>query len=233
MEQITYKKSIQWPTNEKIDSCKLIQKGKWANATVFLFEVSGDAFIQKGFCFRSVWIRWLVGTLLTHREISVLKKLEGLPGVPAGVERCGAYCLRYRYMDGITIGSLSQKKEKLPRSYFLAAEELLAQMHRRKVVHLDLRRGENWIVQTNGKLGVIDFQSAISVAFLPQKIREKLYAIDYSGLYKFWDRLGEEPLDPERKDRLRRVNRFRRLWLFRGYALQKSLSLKKSRSAGR
>jgi len=204
-----------------IEWSELMHQGKWANANVYRFRKKGQCLVRKGFCFRSFLIRWSIGTFLTHREARALRKLSGISGIPDEVRQCCAYCLRYRYMDGETLGSLSNQKKKLPQNYFLEAEKLLTEMHSRKIVHLDLRRGDNWIVRTDGNPGIIDFQSATLIAFLPEKLQQKLYDIDYSGLYKFWVRLCEEPLDPERQALLNRVNRTRKLWIFKGYAFQK------------
>ena len=206
---------------------ELMRQGKWANANVYRFKKSDQDLVRKGFCFRSFLIRWSIGIFLTRREARALRKLSGVSGIPDEVKQCCAYCLRYRYMDGETLGSVSNQKKKLPRSYFLEAEKLLAEMHSRQIAHLDLRRGDNWIVRTDGKPGIIDFQSAILITLLPEKLQQKLYDIDYSGLYKFWNRLCEEPLDPERQALLNRVNRTRKLWIFKGYAFQKSKSQKR------
>ncbi len=206
---------------------ELMHPGKWANANVYRFNKSGRNMVRKGFCLRSFWIRWSIGFLLTRREAAALRRLSGVSGIPDEVKQCCAYCLRYRYMDGETLGSISSQKKKLPKSYFLEAEKLLAEMHHRRIAHLDLRRGTNWIVRADGKPGIIDFQSATLITLLPEKLQQKLYDIDYSGLYKFWNRLCEEPLDPERQALLDRVSQMRKLWIFKGYAFQKLRSRKK------
>lgn len=202
---------------------ELMHQGKWANANVYRFSKSGRDLVRKGFCFRPFLVRWSIGAFLTRREAKALRRLSGVPGIPHEIKQCCAYCLRYRYMDGETLGQVSNQKKKLPESYFLEAEKLLVEMHSRKIAHLDLRRGDNWIVRADGKPGIIDFQSATRIVLLPKKLQQKLYAIDYSGLYKFWSRLCEEPLDPERQAVLGRVNRTRKLWIFKGYAFQKAL----------
>lgn len=205
----------------EVEWFELMRKGKWANANVYRFCRGDNCLVRKGFCFRSFLVRWSLGSFLTWRETVALHRLSGIPGVPENIKRCSAFALRYRYMKGRTLGDVVNRKQHLQKSYFLEAEKLLAKIHERKMVHLDLRRGDNWIVQPDGNPGIIDFQSTVSVGLLPQKLQEKLYAIDYSGLYKLWKKTCEEELDPERQALLDRVNRGRRFWILKGYAFQK------------
>jgi len=211
------------PQNQLADNefLELLHQGKWANADIYRVEKDGVQSVWKGFSFRSVWIRWTVGLILTHREVRILKKLNHISGIPSEVKRQRVYCFEYNYLEGTTIGTISNQQKKLSKSYFLEAEKLLEKMHAQHIVHLDLRRGENWLVQPNNKPSIIDFQSAAQIKILPKALQQKLYNIDYSGLYKFWDRLCEEPLTPERQELLDRVNRMRKFWFMKGYALNK------------
>ena len=210
---------LQWM--DGAEQISLIHRGKWANANVYRFCKENQCMVRKCFCTRSFLVRWTIGILLTWREVAALRQLSRLSGIPDGIQRCSAFALRYRYMEGVTIGSMRKKKLQLPKSYFIAAEKLLGEMHHRKMVHLDLRRANNWIVQPDGKPGIIDFQSMVSVAMLPRNLQKKLYAIDYSGLYKFWEKMCKEELDPERRSVLNQMNRVRRFWVFKGYAFPK------------
>jgi hypothetical protein len=199
----------------------LLHFGKWANANVYLFCKENQWFVRKGFCMRSFMVRWTIGIFLTWREAVALRRLSAVAGVPAKIKRCSPFSLRYQYLEGETLSSIRRKKEWLPKSYFLEAESILTEIHKRKMVHLDLRRASNWVVQRDGKPGIIDFQSMISVALLPHKLQAKLFNIDYSGLYKLWKKMCKEPLDPERQVLLNKVNRMRRFWIFKGYLFQK------------
>ena len=217
------------PQNQSVDNefLELLHQGKWANADIYHIQKKGTRSVWKGFSFRSFWIRWTVGLILTHREVKILKKLNHIQGIPSEVKQQCVYCFEYTYLEGTTIGTISNQQKKLPKSYFLEAEKLLEKMHAQHIVHLDLRRGENWLVQPNNKPAIIDFQSAVQIKILPKALQQKLYDIDYSGLYKFWIRLCEEPLTPERQELLDRVNKMRKFWLMRGYAFKKMRKKKK------
>lgn len=52
-------------------------------------------------------------------------------------------------MDGIVLGN-RYLDHALPPDYFTAYEELLGTIHGKGVVHLDLRRGDKWIIQADG-----------------------------------------------------------------------------------
>jgi len=210
-----------------VEELKLLHQGKWANADVYRFKKEGSLRVLKTFSERSFWVRWLLGTLFTWRESSALHRMKGIAGVPADVQKNRPFSLHYRYMEGITLATHLGKHGALPRAYFEAAEKLLAQIHARNLVHLDLRRGENWIVTPEGQPGIIDFQSMVSVRFLPKRIRGWLYEIDYSGVYKFWKKGCEKPLDEDRKKRADQVNRLRKFWVFQGYAFEKRAKRKK------
>ncbi len=203
-----------------VESYELIHRGKWANADVYRVWQGQVPLIYKGFGSRSFWVRWTIGRFLTWREVSMLQKLSGIPGIPRITQRSNPYSLCYHYMEGETLSSKVKGGTRLPKRYFLEAEALLDEIHRRGVVHLDLRRGANWMVSPDGGAGIIDFQSAFSIEKLPKFLRKKLCDIDYSGAYKLWERYCEEDLDPQRKTLLDRVNQHRKLWVFRGYILQ-------------
>lgn len=212
---------------------KLLHKGKWANADVYRLEYDGKTMIYKGFDNRSFLVRWTIGVLLTRRETKKLLQLAEIEGIPGDVERCSKFAFRSDFIEGETLGMLYGKKEHVSIEYFLQAERLLKEMHKKGIVHLDLRRGTNWMIDAEGKPAIIDFQSALNIACLPRFLRRKLYEVDYSGLYKLWDKVCEAPLDDNRRKLLDRVNRSRKFWIFQGYVLQQRSKKKRRRAANR
>jgi len=208
--------------NTGVQEVAILNRGKWANADVCRVLRGGEELVYKGFDERSFVVRWTIGFFLTRREIKFLRQLDGVSGIPGNVQRCSPCAFYCQYLDGETLGTTKKRGERLPRDYFIRAEKLLEEIHKRKIVHLDLRRGNNWMVCSDGMPAVIDFQSALNVAFLPEIIRSKLSEIDLSGLYKCWTATCEEPLDSARQALLKRVNRTRKLWIFRGYAWQRN-----------
>ncbi len=219
---------------EGLPSCdtaekELLYSGAWANAQLFRYRSGGEWFVLKSFQERSFFVRWTIGALLTWRELMALRRVAGLEGVPHSCRRVSYCALSMRCIEGEPLGNYSVRKQRLPESYFIAAEKVLERIHHRGLVHLDLRRGNNWFVSTDGQPVVIDFQSALGIACFPPALQKFLCEIDLSGLYKIWDRICEKPLDAERRDLLERINRRRRFWLLRGYAFKRVFSSRQNR----
>lgn len=169
--------------------------------------------MEKGFDAKHPVVRWTIGIILTQRELFISARLKGLAGIPLGYARKSLCTLTYNYMAGRVLGA-SDLDHALPVDYFTACEKLLGNIHGQGVVHLDLRRGGNWIIQPDGSPGIIDFQSSLLVNLLPGWLKKFLFSIDYSGLYKMWHQKCVHGLDPDRKKIFHRINRLRRLWIF-------------------
>lgn len=196
---------------------KLIHKGRWGNADIFLLSQDHHQWVEKSFENKHPVVRWTIGILLTQRELFISRRLKGLAGIPQGYSKKSFCNLTYNYMDGVELGN-SELDHALPVDYFLACEKLLRAIHAKGVVHLDLRRGSNWIIQPDGSPGIIDFQSAFFVHLFPGWLKKFLFSIDYSGLYKIWNQKCEQRLDPERKKIFKSINRVRRMWIFSFFA---------------
>ena len=191
----------------------MLHKGRWTNADVFLCSQGHDQWVEKGFKDKPCLVRWTIGIVLTQREFFIAARLKGLAGIPVGYARKSLCTLTYNYMDGKVLGSRGLD-HILPVEYFTACEKLLHAMHEKGVVHLDLRRETNWLIQPDGSPGIIDFQSALVINLLPKRLKNFLFSIDYSGLYKMWDKKCVQGLDPDRKKIIHRINKLRRLWIF-------------------
>jgi RIO-like serine/threonine protein kinase len=89
------------------------------------------------------------------REARALAKLEGIDGVPALLAWNGRELLR-GYIDGRPM----QQAQPHDAAYYRDALRLLAQLHRRGIVHNDLAKEPNWLVRTNGQPALVDFQIA-------------------------------------------------------------------------
>ena len=194
---------------------QVISPGRWANAVLSLLRSDGEQWIVKDFRARSPVVRNTIGRFLIRRELRALGKVAGLNGVPADAFRVDAHALAYRFIPGTPLtGAVEERKSA---EFFAAFERLLADVHARGIVHLDVRNGRNVLITEGGRAALIDFQSHLGTAHLPKAMRGWMERFDMAGVYKHWERHHPQSLGEARAGLLAGMNRWRRLWPFRGY----------------
>jgi RIO-like serine/threonine protein kinase len=204
-------------TREQLERAegRILSPGRWANAVLRVIQRDGEQWVVKDFRPRSFLVRNTIGRLFVRREMRALVTLTGLPGVPAGAFRIDAYALAYRYVPGIPFtGSPAERRTP---EFFGAFERLLAEVHTRGIVHLDVRNGRNVLITDDGRAALIDFQSHLGTSCLPRALRGWMERYDMAGVYKHWERNHPQSLGEGRVAQLSGMNRWRRLWPFRGY----------------
>lgn len=193
----------------------ILHKGRWGNAVVSSFRWLNRTYILKDFSHCPTFFRYTIAPVLVRREINALMKLQGLNGIPQEPSRVDNLALTYLFISGKKLSEVDNKL--LNSDFFVKLESLVMQMHKRKVAHLDLRRGSNILCRDDGTPSIIDFQSSIIMDKLPERIKRLLQAIDLSGVYKNWDRFAPSSLDSGRRKLLLEINRIRRFWFLKGY----------------
>ena len=96
------------------------------------------------------------------------------------------YAVAREYVAGHPLGN----REKVSDSFFHDLEDLLAAMHARRTVYVDLHKRENIIVNEQGKPCLIDFQISISwPGWLPTGPLFRIFKCsDEYHLMKHWAR---------------------------------------------
>lgn len=89
------------------------------------------------------------------REARALSRLDGVDGVPPLLGWNGRELLR-----GYIAGAPMQQAQPRDPAYYRDALRLLARLHRRGIVHNDLAKEPNWLVQADGSPALVDFQIA-------------------------------------------------------------------------
>lgn len=200
------------------DRLTLLNRGNYGNANVYRLDLGETRLLVKEFYSRPWIVRATFGRLLVAREARALAALAGIAGVPGQARRLGSAALAEKFVDGETLVDLHRKRRaKLPPAFFRDFERLVDEMHRAGYAHLDLRNPGNVICGPDGRPYVLDFQSCMRTARLPRGVRRLMEDADRSGIYKFWAKMGAEPLDPERAAFLERFKGLRRFWIFKGY----------------
>ena len=193
----------------------ILNRGRWGNADVYLFERGGQKYVVKDFAPCPPLIRETWGRLLVRREYGALSRLQGISGIPEALGLIDARAFCYEYIPGRNMRKLSS--EKLDAGFFYALEALVDRMHQRNVVHLDLRNRRNILMTEDGAPAILDFQSSLNLKHMPRGLHTLLKEIDISGVYKLWRKKQPETMDAQRRARLSAMNRKRGLWVLRGY----------------
>lgn len=203
------------------DNISVLHRGRFANAIVFRYRDENLDLVIKDYTHCPLIFRQTIGRLFISREHKNLQRLRGLGGVVGDSYRLSPIMLAYPYVKGRSLKQLRKKEEKLPIEFFTEMEQLVAGMHERGIVHLDLRNLGNVLCNNKGQPCFIDFQSAFAVKRAPRGLRQLLKDADLSAVYKSWNSLCDEPLSSERQAFLENFNKIRRFWVLRGYPLPK------------
>jgi len=127
--------------------------------------------VVKDFAPRSAWVRATAGRWITRREVRVWRRLRGHPAVPRLFGSIDELAFAVEYRPGRHL-SRRTAAAGLPADFGDRLAEALVQMHRRGVVHLDLRHRSNVLVGCDGQPILIDFGSAL--VFRPRGVGARL-----------------------------------------------------------
>jgi RIO-like serine/threonine protein kinase len=186
----------------------LRDKGGFLSPVVSLVEHEGRPAVLKDYRPRNAFTRAVLGPVLARREFAVLRRLEGVPGIPRAYKIVEGRALLMEYIDGKTLGKF--RPGELPDAVFARLAETVRAMHRRGVVHLDLRQKKN-IVVAGDRPYLIDFANALVVR---GRLAAGLRAIDETGLLKFKARNFPHLLTAADRDLLESHRLLRRFWIF-------------------
>jgi RIO-like serine/threonine protein kinase len=140
------------------------------------------------------------------REFTVLRHLEGIPGIPKAYAVVEKRALLIEYIEGKTINKF--RAGELPDRVFERLETLVRAMHERGVVHLDLRQRKNILI-AGEQPWLIDFANA-----LRGKLTQKLRAVDESALLKFKQRNWPHLMTDKDREAIKSHKFLRKFWIF-------------------
>ena len=187
-------------------------KRAWYRPVVHLVVLPGGArAVVKDFRSCPWLLRATYGRFVLAREVAAYERLEGVPGVPRFLGRVDAHAFAVEWIPGKDLGKCP--KGSLRAETFERLAATVAEMHRRGVVHLDLRQRRNVLVDDAGVPRVIDYSSALCLRPGGWRLR-RLAPVDVSGVLKYKRRFLPESLTDDDRARLRRVERWRRWWPF-------------------
>jgi hypothetical protein len=129
----------------------------------------------------------LIGRLVTHYEVRNLRRCEGIAEVPTVLARIGPHMYVYEYIEGKSLN----ERPSLPADFFDRLVIVLQKVHARNLVHFDLHKPGNIVVDTEGKPHIIDFQISRHIGDrfllsrrLSSRFRRWLQSYDLYYIYK-------------------------------------------------
>lgn len=162
---------------------------------------------NNGGVFSRIVARWLA-----KREKNILEKLNVLQNdnFPKLV-----YSDKYMLIRSYLEGKALVDSGKQDPAFFQEALKLVKLMHNINVVHNDLEKPENWIVQENKLPGIIDFQISTYIPpYMGSYFFKRLAHEDIRHILKNKDRYCTEPLTNEEDLIKNKKSSLNKLWRY-------------------
>ncbi|MEM9175103.1 MAG: hypothetical protein AAGC67_07700 [Myxococcota bacterium] len=140
----------------------VLHAGGTGNPDVLLVAGAGEGeppLVVKDYAPRSAWVRRGLAPALLRREAQAYRRLEGIRAIPRLLGRVDELALVFEYRPGQLLSR--SLRGQLPEAFLPELEAAVAEMHRRGVVHLDLRHRSNILAGEDGHPVLIDFASAL------------------------------------------------------------------------
>ncbi len=192
-----------------------LSRGRAANADVRLLTHEQQQWVVKDFSACPWLIRHTVGRWMVSRELRALQTLAGIRGIPEGAIRIDACAFAYHFIEGQPLAKVHGNS--LSPDFFMAYEQLVTQMHKRGLAHLDLRNSGNVLIDLQGHPMLIDFQSYLRLPRWFPALARYLQKIDLSGVYKLWNNRLPGTMSDDRQQLLDHINSWRKGWIFSNY----------------
>lgn len=185
----------------KQDLFSRVERGHFASAT------PPGTWVVRDTKYARWWAR-AIAVVLARREASGLAALKGFRGVPQLLDASEGRVVR-SWIPGDPL-HVAQTRDP---EYYRQARRLLVALHRRGVVHNDLAKEANWLVTTDGRPSLIDFQ----LAWVARR-RSRLFRLAAREDLRHLLKHKRKYCGPALRERERRILA-RRSWLARIWAV--------------
>ncbi|MBN2492095.1 MAG: hypothetical protein JXQ29_14710 [Planctomycetes bacterium] len=188
-----------------------LRRRTWLNPDLRLIEWEGRLAVAKDWASAPLVLR-LYGRWCLGREWRLLRRIEGLGGVPRPLAR-RRDAIVLSFCAGVPLSG--RMAGDLPAGFFDDLDRLVAAIHARGVVHLDLRQRRNILLGEDGRPRLLDFGAGVDVGRWGRLGRIGLgwlERVDRLALLKLKGKYAPQRLSAEERRRARRAQRAGWLW---------------------
>lgn len=137
----------------------VLRRGSRTKADILLVRRRSREVVVKDFAGRRFLVRRFLGPWLLDREERAYRALEGCTFMPRLIERLDSQAIVLEYRPGACLSR--SLRGRLPADFLTVLREAVYTMHRRGVVHLDLRHRSNVLAGEDGEPVILDFATAL------------------------------------------------------------------------
>lgn len=183
--------------------CGILRKPSNTRPAVWRIEERGVKAVIKDFHYNGFWYKNIVGRFLVWRESKAYRRLEGLQGVPVFFRTIDGLALVVEEIQGTDMETPNVMKN-LDDSFYEDLKILINNIHKRGLVHCDLKRAPNIMKGDDGKPYIVDWAAAVSLRelrFFPLNlIYGRFLQDDLNAVTKLKLKHRPESVIPEEKD---------------------------------
>lgn len=193
---------------------RLLRPGTSYKADLFLCDVGQEPVLVKDYERKTGIWRWIGAIGISH-EAHALQALQGVDGVPRYLGRPDRCCVAMSFVPGRRARK-ADPKMKDNEAFVRQLEQLVARMHARGVVHLDLKHRSNLLVSEQGRPVVLDFESALCFnanRALGRLLVRLLGSLDRLAVLNWKRRLCPHLFTAAQMRKATLLHRLRKLWL--------------------
>ncbi len=122
---------------------------------VWLLQQGDTRAVLKDYHVCNGWFRILIAPLLVWREVSALRKLAGMRGIPQLIQQVDRISFVIEYLPASRLAR--KQRGDWPEPDWTRLSEVVAEMHARGLAHCDLRRSSNILFSEDGEPFLVDF----------------------------------------------------------------------------
>ena len=188
----------------------ILRKPSGTRPVLWRIEENGIRAVVKDFSHNRFLFRNIIGRFLVWRESRAYRQLTGIEGIPLLYRNVKGIALIIQEIPGKDLESLG-KGTTLPESFFRELTVLVDRMHKRGIVHCDLKRAPNIILGEDGRPYIVDWSASISAREFPfyplSLIYRRFIRDDRNAITKIRLKYLPESVGPEEKRRYLHRNR--------------------------